>query len=114
MKGLRFYAEYPEGVSKRRPTSEAVNVIALMIPEDGSSEWYSRPSCEPGESMILGECLAAVFDHPNSDVAGTVVARDYLNKRAKRVPERVARKIHPRLFERLDTDTSEAQGEVQL
>jgi hypothetical protein len=103
MKDIRFYAEYPEGVSKRRPVSEATNVIALLIPEDGSSEWYSRPNGDGG-SLILGECIAGVFDHADSAVAGTCVARDYLIARAKRVPERVARKIHPQLFAYLDKE----------
>lgn len=106
MRGIRFYAEYPEGTSKRQPVLAATNVVALLIPEDGSSEWYSQPNGDGG-SMVLGECLSGVYDYPNSPVAGTAVAREYLEKRCKRVSERVARRIHPELFKRLDGQNEE-------
>lgn len=93
MNGFRFFAEYPEGVSKRRPVSDAVNVVALSTEDRG---------CMENGQWVL-ECISGVYDRANSDVATTSVSRAYLNSRCKRVSEVVARKIHPRLFERLDT-----------
>ena len=48
------------------------------------------------------EAVAGLFDQPNSPVAGTGVAIDYLRGRCKRVSEAKARMIHPALFRRLD------------
>ncbi len=48
------------------------------------------------------EAIAALFEQPNSPVAGTGVALDYLRQKCKRISEAKARTIHPALFERLD------------
>jgi hypothetical protein len=44
----------------------------------------------------------AIFDWPNSPVAGTGVSLDYLRQKCKRISEAQARTIHPVLFEWLD------------
>ena len=88
MIGIRFYAEFQDK-SKRQPGGNAVAVLTL-----NGAYWSSGQLCY--------EALAALFDRPNSPVAGTGVALDYLRQKCKRISEARARIIHPALFERLD------------
>lgn len=111
MNGFRFYADipgteydpkessFPRGRLPSDITVERlgilgdvgthVNVIALLLgPEhcghDGTQE-----------------ALVSTFGYPNSDTSLSSVDRKYL-RRCRRIPERVARNLHPRLFARLD------------
>ena len=88
MNGIRFYLEFPNK-SKCRPGGTVVAALVL-----NGSYWSSGTICY--------EAIAAVFDWPNSPVAGTGVALDYLRQKCKRISEAKARSIHPVLFERLD------------
>ena len=88
MNGIRFYLEYQDK-SKRQPGGTVVAALVL-----NGTYWSSGRCCY--------EAVAALFDWPNSPVAGTGVARDYLRLRCKRISESNARSIHPALFERLD------------
>ncbi len=88
MTGIRFYQEFRDN-SKRQPGG---TVVAALVFSDGY--WSGGVWCY--------EAIAALFDQPNSPVAGTGVARDYLRRRCKRISEAQARTIHPALFERLD------------
>jgi hypothetical protein len=88
MTGIRFYAEF-EDKSKRQP---AGNVVAALVLN--GTYWSSGRVCY--------EAIAALFDQPDSPVAGTGVALDYLRAKCKRVSQAKARAIHPALFERLD------------
>ena len=88
MNGVRFYLEFSDS-SKRQ--SGGTVVAALVI---NGSYWSSGKLCY--------EAIAALFDRPNSPVAGTGVALDYLRQNCKRISEARARIIHPALFERLD------------
>lgn len=88
MTGIRFYQEFRDN-SKRQPGGTVVAVLVL-----NGGYWSSSTWCY--------EAIAALFDQPNSPVAGTGVARDYLRLRCKRISEAQARTIHPALFERLD------------
>ena len=88
MNGIRFYEELTDK-SKRKSGG---TVVAALVLNGGY--WSSGTICY--------EALAAVFDWPNSPVAGTGVACDYLRQKCKRVSEARARSIHPALFERLD------------
>ncbi len=89
MTGMRFYAEFKDK-SKRQSGGNVVAVLAL-----NGIYWSSGKLCH--------EAIAALFDQPDSPVAGTGVARDYLQQRCQRVSEAKARAIHPALFQRLDT-----------
>jgi hypothetical protein len=51
---------------------------------------------------ICYEAIAGLFDRPNSPVAGTGVALDYLRQKCMRISEAKARSIHPVLFDRLN------------
>jgi hypothetical protein len=88
MNGIRFYREFKDN-SKRQPGG---TVVAALVLNGGY--WSSSTWCY--------EAVAALFDRPNSPVAGTGVARDYLRLKCKRISEATARIIHPALFERLD------------
>ena len=88
MNGIRFYREFTDE-SKHKPSDTVVAALVL-----NGSYWSSGTICY--------EAIAAVFDWPNSPVAGTGVARDYLRQKCKRISEATARTIHPALFERLD------------
>lgn len=94
MKGFRFYAEWPEGVSKRRKDG-ATNVVALSLPAE--SYWS-------GTGYMM-EAVVAVYGWPDSAVCGGSVQHEYLRKRCKRVSESVARQIHPSLFAYLESET---------
>ena len=87
MKGIRFYLEFAD-TTKRRCGG---NVIAALVLN--GRYWSSGTVCY--------EALAALFDQPNSPVAGTGVALDYLRLKCKRIGEVRARTIHPALFARL-------------
>jgi len=89
MNGIRFYLEFQDK-SKRQPGGNIVAVLAL-----NGAYWSSGSLCY--------EAIAALFEQPDSPVAGTGVALDYLRQRCQRVSEAQARAIHPALFKRLDT-----------
>ena len=88
MNGLRFYLEHKDK-SKRQPGGTVVAALVL-----NGTYWSSGRCCY--------EAIAALFDQPNSPVAGTGVALDYLRLNCKRISEFNARIVHPALFERLD------------
>ena len=94
MKGIRFYEEF---TNKRKGIS-AGNVFALDLYEGDNGYYRAHP---------FG--TGAVFDEPNSPVAGTGVSWEWLRAKCKRVSEAHARTVHPVLFARLD---SFADGEA--
>lgn len=95
MKDVRFYLEFPTITAKRKSGREnkghSGTVFAAFVDQTSyrSAGGYMQ------------EGLSSVSALPNSGVAGTSASRDYL-RQCKRIPERLARQIHPRLFERLD------------
>ena len=91
MKGIRFYEE----LKGRDSTS---NVIASL---HGNGIFYSS-SGNPKMSIPCYEAIASLFETPNSPVASTSVAVEYLQEYCKRVSEKKARELHPELFKRLD------------
>ncbi len=88
MNGIRFYLEFTDP-SKRQ--SGGTVVAALVL---NGTYWSSGVLCY--------EALAALFDRPNTPVAGTGVALVYLRLKCQRISEAKARAIHPVLFTRLD------------
>ena len=88
MNGIRFYQEFS---AKSKRNSAGTIVAALVC---NGSYWSSGTICY--------EAMAGLFDRPNSPVAGTGVACDYLRQKCKCISEAKARTIHPALFERLD------------
>lgn len=101
MKGYRFYLEYDSPVLKRKgtvknPGPHTGNVIAIILRDDGYFEW------QISFGVASTDAFTSVFSTPNSFVALSGVSFDYLQKQCRRIPEKLAREIHPRLFERLD------------
>ena len=107
MKGYRFYADYSSKAHKRADTAPrhvrrdgptpkpAANVIAVFLDDDGMES-----SC-----IFNGNgygCFAGISDAPNSYVLTSGVSPEYLRERCRRISESEARRIHPRLFQRLD------------
>lgn len=93
MKGIRFYLEYPDEKTKRAATRKDLGdhkgtVVAILSHTLSFRYGYDG--------------LGAVFDRPNSPVASTTVHPRYLAEVCKRIPEQLAREIHPEMFRRLD------------
>lgn len=92
MKGFKFYLEYDDEKEKRKATRKNLgdhsgNVVAVFGEFD---------------HVAVKDCLGAVFFVGNSDVACSTVSYDYLRENCKRISEKQAREIHPKLFARLD------------
>ena len=103
MQGLNFYLQYPNAKEKRKATRKNLgnhsgNVVA--VPTCREQWWLSEDG--DGRKQWLAECFAAVQDIPNNPVCGTSCSFEYLKDSCKRISERQARKIHPRLFSLLD------------
>ncbi|MGA1831626.1 hypothetical protein [Rhizobium wenxiniae] len=111
MKDVHFFAEMPEerkskSASKAYPhhpwTRETlrsfamgglhVNVVAVIqgTARLGEINGHKRD--------VHYDSVSAVYDHENSAVASTGVTDGYLRKRAVRIDEALARKLHPALF----------------
>ena len=91
MKGYRFYLEYDTPTLKRHCTHSGT-VIAT----------FGDPFISLGHAMI--ECIGSVYNEPNSPVCCTSANLDYIHDYCKRISEVKAREIHPKLFERLDSE----------
>lgn len=89
MKGIRFYLDHATPADKRRGKHEG-NVTAVFV----EREYRLPDGCQ--------EAVGAVYFYPDSPVASTAASWEYLRAKGKRVPERVAREIHPQLFGWLD------------
>jgi hypothetical protein len=92
MKNVTFYEEFETKQNKRKNIS-AGNVIAVY-----------RDEIQSGTRAVYS-AIGAVYYEPNSPVCNTGgVSFDYLRKTCKRISEKRAREIHPRLFEVLDRE----------
>ena len=88
MSGICFYQEFSDRAKRR----SAGTIIAALV--CNGIYWSGGKICY--------EAIAALFEQPNSSVAGTGVAREYLRQKCRRISETKARTIHPVLFARLD------------
>ena len=98
MKGYRFYLVYDDPrearkATRKNPGNHTGNVIAIFT--------ENRPFYSRGD--FLRECFAPVFFQTDSPVAGDSASLDYLRENCKNVSEGLARQIHPKMFERLDS-----------
>ena len=96
MKGVRFYLEYETSTKKRKatvrnPGEHKGTVVATLLGTEhlDAYQWVI-------------ECIGSLFDEPNSQVCGSNVGIFYIRDMCKRIPESLAREIHPKLFEYLD------------
>lgn len=118
MNGYRFYADingtqseqvaangfYPDNLKRafgRRTTIKQLkeaaesgkrcNVVALLLGDEHRCPDFTQ------------DALVATFDYADSDTSLGSVSREYLAA-CRRIPEDLARKLHPRLFARLDAN----------
>jgi len=89
MKHVRFYEEFQ---NKRRGL-RAGNVFAAFT----GNTFLADCGGAGREQCIEGG--GAVFNYPNSPVAGTSASLNFLRRNCKRVSESRARQVHPRLFQ---------------
>jgi hypothetical protein len=99
MKNVRFFVEYPDVRAKRKSgkgtgTNHSGNVLATF-PDN------TFRSIDSGWCI---EAVGAVYNHPNSAVASTSVAIEYIRNQCKRISESVARRIHPNLMDYMDAE----------
>jgi len=104
MKGFRFYEEL-DNKGRKAEKSRGV-VIAVPLQEDGRG-WREifvpgMVRTESGWTFTI-ECFSSVFDEPDSPVCGSQTTLAYLTKNCKRISEARARKIHPKMFEYLES-----------
>lgn len=92
MNGYRFYLEYDSPRHKRRG-EHAGNVIALLTESPVFGDILA------GERYYV--CISGIFGVPNSPVCLGAVSLEKLRQECKRVSEREARRIHPKLFEHI-------------
>jgi len=97
MKGIRFFLEYPTLKDKRngtvkKPGNHEGNVLALII----------DTARVDNNKKIVHDAIGGLMFVPDSPVCSTGVCNEYLNKKCKRIPESLAREIHPELFKYLD------------
>ena len=97
MIGYRFYQEFRDQKTKKRPSG---NVVAVSVDNKGHPNYYMGTGAMGIEAMV--EVISAVVDVPNSSVAGGSASRHYLITYTKRISEEKAREIHPNLFRYLD------------
>lgn len=93
MKGFRFYAESRDTVARlkeRAENGEHVDCLALDISDD---RWRYNP----------GAVSTAILNSPSS-VGYNSVSLEYLAKKCKRIPESLARSLHPELFAYLESE----------
>lgn len=96
MKGYHFFLEYPSSTEAKKATRKNLgekhqgNVLALIVPLQYDANYHM-------------DCVCATFFYPNSTVMYGSCSREYL-KQCKRISEAQARKIHPELFKRLDSE----------
>lgn len=109
MNGFRFYAEVGAGtlgddgkpILPQRATRRAIrdfasscgklNCVAVML--------GAEHRCPDGAQ----EALSSVFFHADSDVNLGSAGHGYL-RQCRRIDEATARRLHPRLFQRLDME----------
>ena len=97
MKDYTFYLEYPTLKDKRKATrKELGNHSGTVLAVYG--DWFNIGH------YYKKECVSSVYDKPNSDVCCSSCDSGYLNDKCKRISDKQAREIHPKLFQYLDED----------
>lgn len=110
MKGVAFYAEMPDSWVSKKACKRHKAWTRKYI-----KEWAASGGQGTVVAVLLGpehrtpegdgqECLSSTFYFANSDVSMGAISFDILRDRTTRIDEATARKLHPRLFERLDFD----------
>ena len=116
MKGFHFFADLP-GTLKQPEQRDNRFADDVPVFAKRTTRKQLREAADRGErcnvaALLLGhehqnhdytqEALCATFGHADSDTSLGSVSRDYL-RGCRRIDEALARKLHPRLFARLDS-----------
>lgn len=97
MKGYKFYLEFDSRTLKNNTTRKnLVNHSGNCLAVVNDSKRYD------GRNGLLFDAFGAVQDIPNNNCCFTSVSTGYLHEKCKRISEKQARKIHPKLFERIE------------
>ncbi len=107
MIGYRFYLEYPNEKEKRKgrvkkPGNHSGNVIAVLLHDNNHPFVFWDDSITTSGSVACFEAVAGLLSGANSPVCSASVSVPYLRARCKRIPEWLAREVHPNLFEYLE------------
>jgi len=91
MKNVRFYLEYPNKTEKNKvtvknPGNHSGNCIAVLLDLEANLNYCAT--------------FEAVFFCKNSDTSFGEVHLDYLREKCKRIPEKLAKEIHPKCWNR--------------
>jgi hypothetical protein len=98
MKGYWFYLKYESPEDKAKGVHSG-NCLAVLFKHTG---WKKRRETFQSGGSLLVRCYAPCFRYPNAPCVPAAVAIHYLNSRCKRITEKRAREVHPKLFERIE------------
>jgi len=118
MRGFNFYLEYKDEKEKKKatrkkPGNHKGTVLAVSTRFDGDFEtgrWSSFPDYHRTGTGYATDAIGALFDQPDSIVMSTQVCPEYLRENCKRISEKMAREIHPKLFEYLEYEPPTLEG----
>ena len=100
MKGWIFYLEYGSSEDKRND-NDTGNCVAIKT--DPGIKGNSTPLLDKYGSLT---CISSIMPiKPNFHVAKGKTSTDHIKRCCKRISEKKARKIHPRLFGALAYET---------
>lgn len=110
MKGYRFFAVMPgerksKSASKTYPFQPWTVATLERYAKDGRYVECLAVAYETGQHIDGGykfECAGALQEKNDQAVCSSTCDADYLRSRCTRIPEALARKLHPALFRYLD------------
>lgn len=110
MKGFQFFAEMPEARLSKSGTKRFAPFTRRELMSFSLSGYYNNCIAVPldkGRPLYQGstmnfDAVGANNDCSNGGVALISANRDYLRKRAVRISEELARRLHPILFRYLE------------
>jgi len=98
MKNYRFYLEYASKQAKRKK-QDLGTVIAV---------WYDKSEFAQGAYQSGGQwvrdCISSVIEGNKECLGHSSCSDGYLREKTKRIPESLARTMHPQIFNILDND----------
>lgn len=98
MEGYRFYEEFWGLLSQNRSTG---NVVAVDTNTYQAGEYNAFYEGYISKTETLS----------NGDVGAAIIYKDFLQAHCKRISEKRAREIHPKMFEYLESIYNEERAE---
>jgi hypothetical protein len=102
MKSVRFYADFKGKREKSKTTVKGLWALA----ESGINQNVLAVFYDTIPQRLDGcvDCVGAIFYYDNSPVTFTSASIDYIDENCKRIPESLARQLHPMLFYYLEME----------